>query len=184
MKRTLSVIVLLLFVLSLTGCKTRYEPPPKITEGEFPFVVEYEYNGERVLIEDTIVCTYDGYDMSNNFAIFGYPYSRTWDITIKSGKEPKRTIIEFEENSKSVFVKGRVNTESRVIWSYGTGGYYMGDPEDAKTGPFIHYFERYNITSKINMYDSTELTKEQLEKYFGIKLIRFEFSEPIVNTFE
>ena len=27
-------------------------------------------------------------------------------------------------------------------------------------------------------------TKEQLEKYFGLKLIRFEFSEPIVNTFE
>jgi len=28
------------------------------------------------------------------------------------------------------------------------------------------------------------LTNKELEKYFGIKIIRFEFSEPIENKFE
>ena len=65
----------------------------KITEGEFPFVLEYEMNGQRYLIEDTVVCTWEGYDMSNNFAIFGRPYSRMWNALLNSGDKAKKYLL-------------------------------------------------------------------------------------------
>ena len=63
------------------------QKPPQITEGEFPFVVEYEIDGERYIIEDTVVCSFDGYDHS---AWFAKP--RTWNEHLKSGDEDKRII--------------------------------------------------------------------------------------------
>ena len=33
---------------------------PEIRYGEFPFRLEYEINGERFVIEDTVICEFDG----------------------------------------------------------------------------------------------------------------------------
>ncbi len=183
-KSFLAVVLIIILWFCLTACGEVYEPAPKITEGEFPFVVEYEMNGEVFLIEDTVLCTYEGYDMSNNFAIFGYPYSRMWRASLKSGDESKRLIVEFEPDTESVLVEGRKNIESRIIIYYGSGGYYMGDPHERSGGPYINYVERYKYYNDGSKYEYTALTKEQLEKYFGIRLIKFEFSEPIENIFE
>lgn len=184
MKRLFSIVIVFIMIFCLSGCKAKYEPTPQITEGKFPFVLEYEMNGERYLIEDTVICTYDGYDMSNNFAIFGFPYSRSWKVSLESGDESKRLFIEFEPNSESVLVKGRINTESRVILYYGHGGYYLGDPNYKEKRPCINYSETYKISDNTSEVEFTELSYEQLEKYFGIKIIKFEFSEPIENKFE
>ena len=184
MKRLFSMVIVFIMIFCFSGCKERYEPAPQITEGEFPFVLEYEMNGERYLIEDTVVCTYDGYDMSNNFAIFGFPYSRSWDASLKSGDESKRLFIELEPNTESVLVKGRINTESRVILYYGSGGYYLGDPEDTERVPCINYVEKYKASEKVIHHEVAPLSNDQLEKLFAIKIIRFEFSEPIKNTFK
>jgi hypothetical protein len=35
-------------------------PLPEIRYGEFPFRLEYEINGERFIMEDTVVCEFDG----------------------------------------------------------------------------------------------------------------------------
>ena len=184
MKRCFLILLAFLILFCFVGCEEKYESAPQIAEGEFPFVVEYEFNGERYLIEDTVVCSWDGYDMSNNFAIFGYPYSRIWDASLKSRDESKRVLIEFEPNAESLLVDGRNNIESRVILSYGSGGYYLGDPNDTEYYPRINYIENYEISSKMSKIDSTKLSNDQLEKLFGIKIIRFEFSEPIENKFE
>lgn len=188
MKKFFLLVISLLLVFCLTGCKERFDPAPQITEGEFPFVVEYEMNGERYLIEDTVVCKFAGYTSTNSFAIFGYPSWRVWDESVKSGKEGDFGILlmELEENTESVFVRGRINFESWVFIDYGSAEYYMGDSDkgyDKK--PRIRYYEKY-YDEDIEMPNSTftTLTNEQLEKYFGIKIIRFEFSEPIENTFE
>ncbi len=184
MKKLLSIGIVVLMIFCFCGCKERFDPAPQITEGEFPFVVEYEINGQRYLIEDTVVCTWDGYDASNNFAIFGYPSSREWGESLKSGNEDFLGILlmELEENTESVFVKGRINYESRVFLDYGSAEYYMGDTDGTHYHkPCIRYYEEHNETPDITF---TTLTNEQLEKYFGIKIIRFEFSEPIENKFE
>ena len=83
-----------------------------------------------------------------------------------------------------MLVKGRINTEARVILYSGSGGYYLGDPNDKEDHPAINYVETYKISEKVSYTDLTELSYNQLEKLFGIKIIRFEFSEPIENKFE
>lgn len=143
--------------------------------------MEYELNGERYLIEDTVVCSFDGYDLSDPFPIIDY--SRTCKQLLKSGEEEKRNILEFEENTESVFVKGRINIESKVVLFYGSGGYYLGDPEDDVRAPSINYVEKYKTSEKVIHNEVTVLTKEQLEECFGIKIIRFDFSSPIKNKF-
>ena len=169
-------------IFCLSGCEKGYEPAPQITEGEFPFVVEYEMNGERYFIEDTVVCSFAGYDLSNPFPFMDY--SRIWYASLKSGEERTRLLLELKENTESVLIKGRINTESKVILFYGSGGYYLGDPEDTERVPCINYVEEYKTSEKVTHNEVTPLTNEQLEEYFGIKIIRFEFSSPIENKFK
>lgn len=182
MKRLFLILIAFVMFFCFSGCEKGYDAAPQITDGEFPFVLEYEINSERYIIEDTVVCKFDGYDLSNSFPFMDY--SRTWYQSLKSGEEQKRLILQLEDNTESVLVKGRINTESKVNLFYGDGGYYLGDPEDAERGPCINYVEEYKTSEKVTHNEVTLLTNEQLEKYFGIKIIRFEFSEPIDNRFE
>lgn len=169
-------------IFSLSACEKGYQPAPQITEGEFPFILEYEINGERHIIEDTVVCKFDGYDLSDPFPFIDY--SRTWHQALKNEEEHKTLILELEDNTESLLVKDRINIESRVNLFYGSGGYYLGDPDDAEKIPCINYVEKYKTSEKVTHNEVTLLTNEQLEKYFGIKIIRFEFSKPIENRFE
>ncbi len=182
MKRLFPIVIVFIMIICLSGCEKGYEPAPQTTEGEFPFIFEYEINGERYLIEDTVVCKFNGYDLSNPFPFM--KYSRTWYQSLKSGQEQKRLILELEDNSVSVLVKGRINAVSKENLFYGSGGYYLGDPEDSERAPCINYVEKYKTSEKVTHNEVTSLTNEQLEEYFGIKIIRFEFSEPINNKFE
>lgn len=180
-KKVIPMVLSILIALFLSACGIINEAAPKITEGEFPFVVEYEMNGEIYLIEDTVVCSFDGYDMSNEFSFIN---TRTWHQYLKSGQEERRLFIEFEPNTESVLTKGRINTESRLILNYGFGGYYLGDPHYKTKKPCINYVETYKASEKASYSMHTEMSEKQLEEYFGIKIIRFQFSKPIKNIFD
>ena len=189
MKKIIILLLAVLTILGFSGCTKKYEAAPQITEGEFPFVFEYELNGQRYLIEDTVVCSFDGYNSAtNNFAIFGYPSSRKWKESLKSENEGDFGVllIELEENTESVFTKGRITFDSSIFLDYGTAEYYMGDTSAISYHePRIRYFEKYyNEDKKMPNSSFRTLTNEELERYFGIKIIRFEFSSPIENTFE
>ena len=178
------LIIALLFAGLFLLLQGEEQKPPQITTGEFPFVVEYEMNGENSVIEDTVVCEFDGYDLSA--LTFNKP--RSWNAYLKSREEEKRLFIECEPNTNSVLVDGRINIESRVLLQYGDAEYYMGDPNGKsivyKGQPRITYVEYFQTGPKSYEYTSTEMSNEQLEKYFGIKINRFEFSKPIENKFE
>lgn len=155
--------------------------PPQITEGEFPFVVEYEIDGNTYIIEDTVICSFSGYDYS---AWFTKP--RTWNEYLKSRGEGK-TVIFQEENNYSVLKPRRLNERSRVVLNYGSAEYYMGDPNQRGmiyAKPFFYYSERYATDERTTHNTGTELSEEELEKHFGIKIKRFEFSKPIKNKFK
>lgn len=182
MKRYTLIILSLLFIMSFSGCEKNYEPMPVVTQGEFPFVIEYEFNGQRYLIEDTVICTFEGYDLSNPFPFI--PYSRSWEASLKSGEEEKRLLIELDPNTESFLVEGRINKEHKILLNYGQGGYYLGDPNDADRMPCINYVEKYQTGPKETTVSVTALSPAELEQLFGIRMIRFEFSSPIENTFE
>ena len=87
---------------------------PEITYGEFPFYVEYEKNGERYIIEDTIICEFTGIVHS-----LGISKVRTWDMSLKSGNEI-RYIFFIEENTPSVLKPKRMNVETELWLDYGS----------------------------------------------------------------
>ncbi len=153
---------------------------PQITYGEFPFYVEYEMDGERYVIEDTIICEFDGYDSS---AWFAKP--RTWNIKLKSGDESK-CVLNREENTQSILTPKRINLRSALVIDYGSPEYYMDDPNGwsmiDKEASF-EYREYWKASEKVYDTENTKLNKKELEKYFGIKIIKFEFSKPIKNKF-
>ena len=181
MNKIIATVLSLFILMSFSGC-VKYEDAPTITEGEFPFVFEYEIDGQRYLIEDTVVCRYNGYDESNPFPLV--TRRRSWYEVLNSGEEGKRLMLHLGYNSESLLVEGRINVESYVNFHYGFGGYYLGDPNCVNEGPCIRYVEHYKTSEKVTHIKKTKLTNEQLEKLFGIKIIRFEFSKPIENTFE
>lgn len=149
---------------------------PEITSGEFPFVIEYEFEGETYIVEDTVVCSYEGNDPS------ALVPTRSYSYYLKN--DSNRLMIEFDANTESLLTEGQINEESRIVWYYGYGGYYLGDPKEADSGPCINYVEIYKSSPKVSHHQTTKLTNEQLEELFGIKIIRFEFSSPIENKFE
>lgn len=179
-KRTLLIVIFLMIIFAISGCED--QKPPTIESGEFPFRVVYEMNGEKYIIEDTVICTYSGLDYSALFP--GKP--RTWKACLKNrGKE--NIILLKEENVNSILKKNRINDEIRVVLHYGMGEYYMGDPNVKywiHGKPHICYGEKYTKPPRTIYYESTKLSEKQLEKYFGIKIIEFEFSKPIKNTFK
>ena len=150
--------------------------PPQITYGEFPFYVEYEMGGERHIIEDTIICEFSGIVHS-----LGISKVRTWDMSLKSGNEI-RYIFFSEENTPSVLKPKRMNVETELWLDYGSPAYYMGD--STGTGASFEYRETWKISEMATNTEDTRLNQKELEKYFGIKIIRFEFSEPIRNEFK
>lgn len=177
MKKIAFVIMFLsLIVVVITGCGNELQP--KIKHGEFPFKLKYELNGKSYDINDTVICDFEGFDISGGFGKF-----RTWKENLESGKH--RFTIILNENIHSVLQSGRVNKRSEVYFEYGDGNYYMGDPDGAiHAMPHFCYVETYEKSPKETHVEATPLTKEQLQKYFGIKIVEWTFSQPIKNTFE
>jgi len=182
MKKFFSIMLVFTIAINLTGCFlfNETEAPPKITKGEFPFYVEILFDGETHIYEDSVVCTFSGYDYS---AWFQKP--RTWEERFKSCDEgPANKLIFAEENSKSALDNKRTNVLSRLMLNCGTGEYYMGESELAEISePCFYYFEEYEIGDNTVEWETTPLDEKELEKYFGVKVIRFEFSAPIKNEF-
>jgi hypothetical protein len=50
--------------------------------------------------------------------------------------------------------------------------------------PNFCYVETYDETPEITSIDATNLTKKQLQMYFGIKVIKWTVSKPIDNEFK
>ena len=152
--------------------------PPTIKEGRFPFRVVYELNGERHEIEDVVICRYRGLSGI-------YSNVRDWETTLQSGEQS--ICILTVENVYSLLSPTRLNSKSSVFLDYGSSEYYMGDTMNvgsAERKPSMHYVEDYHSEPNVRNQDSTPLTEKQLEEHFGIKIIEFEFSKPIKNTFK
>lgn len=182
MKKIFSAILILAVILGLSGCFCfrETEAPPKITEGEFPFYIEFIFNGKTYIYEDAVVCSFGGYDAS---ALFQKP--RTWDEKFQSNGGYITNKLIFEEtDSPSALNESRINEESKFMLSCGRGDYYMGESEYSAVGkPCFYYHEIYKIDEKTSKHEKTVLSEKQLEEIFGLKIVRFEFSEPIKNEF-
>jgi len=137
-------------------------PRPAITYGEFPFRLVYELNGEEIVIEDTIICEFDGYD----FSWGGEGRWRKWKSHYASGNE---RIVLLAINNGVVFVLS------------GSPEYYMGD---SKYGSGTQLLPTAYVYDADNWPKYLMVGEDELLNAYGIKLISWEPSPPIVNSFK
>lgn len=154
----LAVAILATTVYSLVSSIAK---KPTITEGEFPFSITYELDGEEITIEDVYKVHYtgnDGYADTKTRVYVGELESSGEDKTLYPIKKDKNTRIE--------------------LWTHFYPDYLMGDPEG-------DYFEGEPFEPKIYYYDAneTEYQDEETLAAQGVKLLSFEYPTPIENSF-
>lgn len=137
-------------------------PRPSITYGEFPFRLEYQINGETKIIEDTLICEFDGYGWNE-----GIGKHRKWKERLASGDDE--------------IVLLKVNENKEIVFPPGDARFLMGESEYAE-----HYlFPDAVIIETDDRFTSSGLIrrKELIDEY-NIELINWDHSEPISNSFE
>lgn len=151
------------WLLIFTGIQQEPDPPrPEITYGEFPFRLEYEINGQRKVIEDTLICEYDGVGMDE-----GRGKYRKWKKILATGKE-RITLLKADDTKE-------------IYYSPGSANYYMGDYGDAT---YKHNFPNASIKQTNGSIVSNGLINaDQLLEEYNIKLISWDYTPPIKNRF-
>lgn len=172
------VFIALPWLLIFIGTQLEPNPPrPEITYGKFPFRLEYEINGQRKVIQDTLICEYDGIGSNE-----GQGKYRKWK-DILAGGDRELPLLE-------------VNGRTEISYYPGIAEYYMGDLDRTEEyqqtvsdsiiieqGGIIikkdgRVFENDGKTINTQFSNSNEL----LDKYH-IKLISCDSTPPIKNDF-
>lgn len=151
-------IVSLPWLLMLVCSVFEPNPPvPQITSGEFPFCLEYRIGDETFIVEDVIVCEYDGIKWNE-----GSGKHRTWKKSLKNSGQESLLIL--------------TDGDIEIFCNVGKAEYYMDDlsypVNEAHTPNFYH------VSSQLFLN-----TKELLDKY-DIELINYQLSDPIENSFK
>lgn len=173
------LLVILYFVFTVTGVFSVFMPnPPKpeITYGEFPFQLTYEIDGETKVIEDTIICEFDGFESRGTAGKY-----RVWKSYLKSGNE-RITLLDLRPLE---LINELDYTILELFFYWGNAAYYMGDNLDsgwksAQSFDEVNYLYK---TKDETIGGSVYKADEAYEKY-KIKLISWEIAPPIQNSFK
>ena len=134
---------------------------PTVTEGEFPFSITYELDGETVTINEVYRARYvrnDGYADTKGRVYVGEIGDLGEGNTVYTLKKDQNTRVE--------------------LWTKLYPDYLMGDPE-------YDYFDDEAFEPRIYYYDAEEIeySDEETLSAQGVKLINFEYPTPIENSF-
>jgi hypothetical protein len=151
---------LLLFSIILTSCGANV-PRPEIKEGRFNISVTYEHNGEIKTVSGVYVCEYEGV---NWWDINADPYAN-WKGSYEGDIQDSGIIpICNTDDDGEIFISLLMYPE-----------YFMGDPEYANYTPLI----RAELWYPDEQTDDIERIAEH-----GVKLISYEYDEPIENSYK
>ena len=149
-------------------------PEPSITYGEFAIKIEYKLNGKDMILEDVIICEYDGKETIGVAGTY-----RKWKTRLKSGRE-RLTLLDLRDQ-KIVDEWGDEVLE--FFFYFGNGEYYMGDSEKSRQrGPnfdakMVDYLK--NVNGK-EAYSA--MSKEDVLEKYNLSIISCQISKPIKNT--
>ena len=159
----LPIIIIIAAILAIIAYSviSSIAQKPAVTEGEFPFSITYELDGETVTINEIYKVRYDrnaGYADTKTRVYVGEIGDMGEDNTVYTLKKDENTRIE--------------------LWTYLYPDYMMGDPNG-------DYFDREAFEPKIYYYDAEEqeFSDEETLAAQGVKLISFEYPKPIENSF-
>ena len=161
MRKLLSALLLAgMFLCMLTGCGSTV-PRPEVKEGRFNITVTYEYNGEVKEASGVYVCEYDGV---NWWDINADTYAN-WTESYEGDIQDDGIIpICNTDDGGEIFISLLMYPE-----------YFMGDPEYADYTPRI----RAELWYTDEQTDDIERIAEH-----GVKLISYEYDEPIENSYK
>ena len=142
-------------------------PAPSITRGEFDFRLEYEMNGERIVIEDTIIVEFDGFSTDAG----AMAWYRTWRLHLASDRQAEHLLL-------LVLDDGR-----RMYYNLGNPNYYMSDMSVEWSPPYFNGVFIIQPGMNTSRENREGLTHVALYEDFGIRLISWEHDPPITNTF-
>ena len=161
--KIISVIFsLLAAAVLLNSCAARL-PMPEIEEGRFDFSVTYEIDGEVMTYSGVYVCKLDG--VLTTFV----GSSLEWGGYI--------------ENEEEIDIPIQTNDEGVVYLNCGfLPEYFMGDPNaDYYEAPAPNLYMIYHGSTP----DDLDITSDEtVIAELGVKLISWEYADPIENTFE
>jgi len=149
-------VMLVLAAPNIVAWLSPNPPRPEITYGEFPFRIEYEVYGELMVLEDVVICEFDGFRLS------GPNRLRSWKKRLASGAEEAVLLV---TNSGTLLY---CNTKSAPYYM----GEFNGNAGNTQLGAVIRSGSRDRAISNSELYDT-----------YGIRLISWEFSPPIENSY-
>ena len=165
---TAILLVLSPWIMLFVGAQMTPNPPtPEIKYAEFPFKLEYQLDGEIFLVEDTLVCKFDGFGAYTAGEKF-----RKWKSYLLSGND-RITLITTEE--LEVFFSPNSSPTNAFV--------FMGDIEkyDIMTELFP------NALYKKDFYNQKEnayiLPAEEMWEKYKLRILSWEIADPIENTF-
>ncbi|WP_106766557.1 hypothetical protein [Paenibacillus faecalis] len=136
---------------------------PEIVYGEFPFRLEYEINGRREVIQDTLICEYKGVGTDE-----GRGKYRGWEQRLASGND-RITLLKVDDSLEIYYPPGSAN-------------YYMDDLGENET--FTHIIpDAAFIVTDGNITRSGTVSADNLLEIYNIKLISWDYTGPISNSF-
>jgi hypothetical protein len=182
MKRIVKIVIVLIISFFPASCyayiianQINGRLMPEIKYGEFPFHFEYKLDGEIFSIKDTVKIEFGGHGLGR----FGFPYRR-WRKTVLSGENPSRRDIFHDTDVPSVFTAEQHNMAIWIFLGTGWPAYYMGDTTSWRRPPSIRISEEVSL-GRGSLITTTDITADQLQEYFGITILTWEFSEPVRN---
>lgn len=132
-------------------------PQPEIKYGEFPFRLVYDIRGEQKVVEDAVICEYDGIAMNEGVGKY-----RKWKSSLMSNNEEYIVLLSLFDGRK-------------IVYPFGNADYYMGED---KTEYYLFPNAIILRNNGSNLIRAAELKKE-----YDIELISWEASPAIQNTF-
>lgn len=156
------ILVLAILAISAYSVVSSIAKKPTVTEGEFPFSITYELDGKKVTINDVYKVRYVGNG--------GYADTKTRTYVGEIGN--------MGEGNTVYVLKKSENSRIELCTNF-YDNYMMGDSEDND------YFDLEPFEPKIYYYDAeeTEYSDEETLAKQGVKLIDFEYPEPLENSF-
>lgn len=162
-KLLLPAIILLVAIIAMAvySAVTHIAYKPTIAEKDFPFSITYELNGKTETIEGIYAASYTGNG--------GYVSTTT--------RLYKGQIISQWEDIDDSFILSKGDDGSIILYTQFYPDYMMGDPAytyfNDDFSPSLVYYD-----SEGNAYED-----EQTLLKHGVKLISWEYPEPVENTF-
>lgn len=164
----LVLLVSALIAASFTGAFARV-PRPEIKEGEFDFALTYELDGETKKIEGTYVCKFEG----TSRALDGV--GRDWKGYIKDHED-------FTDYEIKTTDEGVIKIDLDICSEF-----FMSDPnyqnmkssDDPNPEPYV-----YITSGDPNIEDPANEVTFDIYEGDDVKIISFEYDEPIENTYK